>query len=275
MDRIFNVSKYLTQNAEQLASEIVPEIIQRFKVDIPKDEVGKAISMYTEFLGFLGESLTTNEEKVPDRLIEWSKENGEREAAYEGRISDIIIRYPDTRLVFTDRIMNISVEHGLTIEEVVSIIKRVNYLLDISINETVFAYERLSDKILQYTRAELNELSAPVVPIQDDIAVLPLIGSIDYDRAKLIMEKVVPKIAQLKVECLIIDFSGIASLDAEIAKYIFDIHSVLRLLGVKSIATGVRSDLAQKVVTGGIDLSSIETYATVKQAIESLKQYSA
>jgi rsbT co-antagonist protein RsbR len=156
-------------------------------------------------------------------------------------------------------------------DEVILLIKRVNLILDISINETVFAFERFSELLLEKAQEEVNELTAPVVPIQDGIAVLPLIGSIDFDRAKLIMEKVVPKIKNLQIECLIMDFSGIVNIDAQIAKYVFDIRNVLRLVGVNTIASGVRPDLAQQAVTEGIDLTSVPTFADVKQAIESLE----
>lgn len=271
MNSISTVAKYLTENAQSLAIEIVEDIIYRIKLEIPKEEIEQAIIMYVGFLGFLGSSITCNEDKVPEGLMTWSKKNGEREASLSGKISDIIIRYPVTRVVFTERITEIGVAHGLSVEEVAFIIKRINYMLDISINETILAFERLKDKIIKRAQEEVNELSAPVVPIQDGIAVLPLIGSIDSNRARHLLEKVVPKIAQLKVECLIVDFSGIVFIDTTVANHIFKIYDVLRLLGIGITVTGIRPELAQTVVSGGIDFSSIKTFAHVKQAIENIK----
>nr|WP_286182776.1 STAS domain-containing protein [Bacillus sp. ISL-55] len=117
---------------------------------------------------------------------------------------------------------------------------------------------------------EVDLLSTPVVPVQENVSVLPLVGKMDYDRARLIMERAIPLVAKQKVQCLIIDFSGIVTIDATIAKHIFDIHNVLRLLGVDSIATGMRPELAQAAVEGGVDFSNINTFATVKQAIDSI-----
>jgi rsbT co-antagonist protein RsbR len=70
-------------------------------------------------------------------------------------------------------------------------------MLDISINETIQAFERRKDKIIKEAQEEVNELSAPIVPIQDGMAVLPLIGAIDTNRAKYLLEKVVPNISRL------------------------------------------------------------------------------
>ncbi|CAM3391839.1 STAS domain-containing protein [Cytobacillus oceanisediminis] len=271
MEPIQKVSAYLTQNAETLSEEIVAEIVSRFGFEIPKQEFDAAVSMYIEFMKFLGTMIASSEDQVPEGLVEWSKGNGEQAAAMGGKISDIVTRYPDTRIVFTDRLRNIGKEHGLTADEVITIVKKVNYMLDISVNETVFAFERHTQKLIKETQTQVNELSATIVPIQDSIAILPLIGSIDYERAQIIIEKAVPKVNQLGIENLIIDFSGTVNIDIEIAKHIFDIRNILLLTGVNTIATGVRPDLAKKAVTLGIDLSSLEVYSTVQQAIKSIK----
>ena len=145
-------------------------------------------------------------------------------------------------------------------------------MLDISINETVFAFERQTSKLMKDVQAEVDILSTPVVPVQENIAVLPLVGKMDHDRARLILERAIPLVANQKIQSLIIDFSGIVTIDATIAKHIIDIHNVLRLLGVDSIATGMRPELAQAAVEGGVDFSNINTFATVKQAIDSINK---
>ncbi|MCJ7986707.1 STAS domain-containing protein [Priestia megaterium] len=140
-------------------------------------------------------------------------------------------------------------------------------MLDISINETIVVFEQVKDKIIQKAQQEVLKLSVPVVPIQDKTAVLPLIGSIDSERAEYILENVILKIIEMKVEYLIVDFSGILNIDSIAERYLFDIYSVLRLQGIEVVMTGIRPELAQTVVRNGIDFSSIKTYATVKQAI--------
>lgn len=272
MNSITAIASDLQQNSKAIAKEMVEEIIDKIGMEIPQPEIDQAIVAYTEYLGFLGESINKRDESTSETLIEWSRKNGEREAAKGGRISDILLRYPPTRLVFIDKMAEICLKHDVSILDLLWINKRVNSMLDISINETVFAFERQNDQLIKEVQDEVNILSAPVVPVQEDVAVLPLVGKMDHDRASLIMERAVPLVAKQKIQCLIIDFSGIVTIDATIAKHIFDIHNVLRLLGVDSIATGMRPELAQAAVEGGVDFSSIITFATVKQAIESINK---
>jgi rsbT co-antagonist protein RsbR len=270
VNSISAVANELQQNAKEIAKDMVEKIIEKIGLEIPQPEIDQAIAVYTGYLGFLGDSILCFDETTPDALLEWSRANGEREAAKGGRVSDIILRYPPTRLVFIDKMTEICLRHDLNIEDLIWINKRINSMLDISINETVFAFERQNADLMKEVQDEVNILSAPVVPIQENVAVLPLVGKMDHDRATLIMERAVPKVAEQKIQCLIIDFSGIVTIDATIARHIFDIHNVLRLLGVDSIATGMRPELAQAAVEGGVDFSSIKTFSTVKQAMESI-----
>lgn len=270
MNSILTVAEYLKENAKSLANELVEEIVGRFNFTISAEEIEQAKVAYFEFLGFLGSSITSKENEVPEGVIEWSKQNGEHEALLKGKISGIIMRYPDTRLVFIERFAQISIEHGLSVEEILIINKRINYVLDISIHETILAFERFTDTIIKQAQEEVYELSAPIVPIQAGIAVLPLIGSFGFERAEQLIQKAVAKVANLKADCIIIDFSGLITIDADVSGHIFNIHNVFRLLGIKVIITGLRPELAQTVVRRGIDLSYIDTYANVKQAIESM-----
>jgi rsbT co-antagonist protein RsbR len=266
------VANYLKENDELLANKIVDDIISKFGFQVSEAEIKQAKKVYAEFLAFLSDSLYCEEGSVPEKLLEWSRANGEQTAAKHHRISDILIRYTDTRMVFADFIMNISIAHDLGTEEVVQILKRVHYMLDLSINETVRAFERRSEEILSNTRNELLELSTPIVPIENGLAVLPLIGSIDSDRTEHLMNNVLPKIPALQIEYLIMDFSGIVTIDREVASHIFNVNRVLGLLGINVLVTGLRPELAISAVSEGINFSSIKTFANVKQAIESIKQ---
>lgn len=272
MKSITSVATYMVEHADFLAVEIVEGVINDAKLEISNLEKEQAIRMYNDLLVFFGESIIEcDKEGVPETLYIWSKRNAEEQVASGGEISEIIVRYPATRELITDILTKISLDFGLSIKEHSFILKRINAMLDISINETVFAFERLSTKIKAESQKEIARLSAPVVPIKDGVAVLPLIGIVDSFRATYIIETVIPKIAELKINYLIVDFSGILTIDEEVARYLYQIESVLRLLGSKTIVTGLRPELAQIVVNSGIDMSSIKTFAHLKHALESLK----
>ncbi|MDF2066495.1 PAS domain S-box protein [Bacillus sp. Cr_A10] len=120
---------------------------------------------------------------------------------------------------------------------------------------------------------EINDLSATVVPILNGIAILPLVGSIDEDRAIQILENVPLKVKNQSIECLIIDFSGIYNLDSLVTDYLFKLNSVLSLLGVRSIITGLRPSLALAAIQLDYKIETIPTMSSVKDALVSLGIY--
>lgn len=271
MTAVLTVSNHLTTNAEELALEIVNDVLNNMELEIPDLEKEQAIKMYVSFINFLAESLFTGSEDVPETLIEWSKNNARIQVTEGGEISEILLRYPPTREVFTDLVTNISKEFGLSLDELGFIIKQINKILDITMNETVFAFERLSEEYKEATKRELAELSAPIVLVKERVAVLPLIGLIDDYRSQYIMEHVVSKIAEQQIDIVIADFSGVLTIDTEIARHLHQIGQMLDLLGIKTLTTGLRPELAIVAVQSGISMSDITSFTNVKQALESIK----
>lgn len=114
---------------------------------------------------------------------------------------------------------------------------------------------------------QINELSATLVPFSNEISVLPLVGAIDEDRASQLLDDIPIKVQKQRIQCLIIDFSGTFNLDSLVADTLFKIVHVMSLLGVRSVITGLRPELAKLAVEQGFNLSSTHSMATVKDAI--------
>ena len=273
MNSIDKFSTFLINHAELIATDMINFNISKQEIEIPADYIQKAIAVNTEFLEFFSEILACeNDREAAEAFKEWSSKKVEKEeSSLVGKISSLIKPYADTRLLYNKRIASIIIEQDLSLEDAFKITNRLNHMLDISLTESVLTNEAYTEKINNERQRELNELSAPIVPVQDGVAVLPLIGSFDFDRAEYLLTKIIPRIPDHQIDLLIIDFSGILTIDTEVASHIFAVYDVLRLLGIDVIVTGIRPDLAQKSVSAGIDLSSFKSFANVKQAIKSMK----
>lgn len=274
MASLSKVVSYMVDHAKPLAKEVVEGVIHNMQLEIPEWEKEQAISMYIEFINFLGESLIESKEGVPEDVIVWSKRNAEQQVSSGKKISEIIVRYSPTRDVFTELIKRISLRFKLSTEETTIILNRINSMLDISLNETVFAFEDFTDKYREEAQREMAELSAPVVLIKEGVAVLPLIGTIDSYRSTYILEKVVPKIAEQQIDYLIVDFSGILTFNEKIASYLRQLRDMFELLGINMIVTGLRPDLVQTIVNKGMDMSSIRAFQYVKEALKNIEKMS-
>lgn len=265
-------AQFLSENAESISREIVNYSVSKIEIAFPQEIIDKSIDTNAEFLKFLGSTLKFSNEEVEPRFIEWLiKQETPEDAQYIEELSSLIKPYADTRQLLIKILSQFCMDHGLTTEEVINVTSRLSYFLDISITETILKRERKTKETEEKQNQKITELSSPIIPIQNGMAVLPIIGDIDVEKSEFIMNRVIPRVTELKIECVIIDFSTIASIDTEIAARIFTIYDVLRLLGINAVFTGIRTDLVSRIIKSGINFSSIKTYATLQQALQDIR----
>lgn len=113
----------------------------------------------------------------------------------------------------------------------------------------------------------LLELGSPIIPITNNVGVLPLVGDLDEDRAENIMESVPQKCNKEHISHLFIDFSGVTVLNETVVHYIYNLVDVLRLLGIKTSFSGIGPKSAMLSVQMGINLKRVYSYNTLQQAL--------
>ncbi|NTW02033.1 MAG: AAA family ATPase, partial [Oscillochloris sp.] len=125
----------------------------------------------------------------------------------------------------------------------------------------------LQEEVIRGQAATLAELSTPLIPITDRIMVMPLIGTMDSQRAQQVLSTVLQGAAERRAEVVIMDITGIPVVDTAVANSLVHAAQSLRLLGAKIIITGIRPEVAQTLVGLGIDLSLLTTLATLQMGI--------
>ncbi|WOV83592.1 STAS domain-containing protein [Sporosarcina jeotgali] len=129
-------------------------------------------------------------------------------------------------------------------------------------------YFTLMTTRLSAQQSLIDELSSPIIKINENIGILPLVGDIDTERAKAILEVVPAKCIKTDIIKLFIDLSGVSIIDTMVANQIYEVIQVLDLLGVKSTITGIRPEIAQTSIQLGLDFSTIETHSSLQQALK-------
>jgi rsbT co-antagonist protein RsbR len=114
----------------------------------------------------------------------------------------------------------------------------------------------------------LQELSTPLIPVFEKISVLPLVGTIDTERAKFIMENLLSGVVKHRADVVLIDITGVPVVDTMVAHHIIQAADAVRLVGSKCMLVGIRPEIAQTIVNLGIDLNQIITTSTLRKGIE-------
>jgi PAS domain S-box-containing protein len=126
------------------------------------------------------------------------------------------------------------------------------------------------EEIIRAQAVALAELSTPLIPITEDVMVMPLVGSVDSRRAQQVIETLLSGIAESKARVAILDITGVSVVDTQVADALIRAAQAVRLLGAQVMLTGIRPEIAQTLVGLGADLSSIVTHGTLRSGIASV-----
>lgn len=132
---------------------------------------------------------------------------------------------------------------------------------------------RLQEEVIRAQAAALVERSTPLIPITDDVLVMPLIGTIDRERGQSVLEIALQGAHERRARVTILDVTGVPSLDAAAVAVITGAAHALRLLGVAVVLSGVRPQVARSLVDLDVSLAGIVTRGTLQAAIEFALQH--
>jgi PAS domain S-box-containing protein len=121
---------------------------------------------------------------------------------------------------------------------------------------------------LKRQRDEIMELSTPVIQVWDRVLALPIIGTLDSGRAARLTEALLEKISEQQAEVVILDISGVPTVDTLVAQHLLKTVQAATLMGATSILSGVRPETAQAIVHLGIDLGRLRSRNTLREALQ-------
>lgn len=127
--------------------------------------------------------------------------------------------------------------------------------------------EMLQVQVIEAQQAALRELSTPLIPIAEDVVVMPLIGSMDSSRAEQVLDTLLEGVSQYQASSAILDITGLPVVDTQVASVLLQAARAVRLLGAEVILTGIGPEVAQTLVSIGADLSTITTPGTLQSGI--------
>jgi len=129
-----------------------------------------------------------------------------------------------------------------------------------------FVQER--ERIIREQQEAIRELSTPVLQVRERLLILPIIGVIDPQRARQLTEQLLRGIRANRAKVVVIDITGVPSVDSGVANHLVQTVDASRLMGATVIVTGLSSEIAQTLVTIGVDLTKMKTVGDLQGGIE-------
>jgi rsbT co-antagonist protein RsbR len=129
-----------------------------------------------------------------------------------------------------------------------------------------FVEER--ERVIREQQAAIRELSTPVLQVRDRLLILPIIGVLDSQRARQLTEQLLHAIRENRAKVVVIDITGVATIDLAVANNLVQTVKACRLMGASAIITGLSSRIAQTLVDLGVDLSTMQTVGDLQGGLE-------
>lgn len=266
------IGEKIVQNNFTLAQNVAD--IQDAKYTQRLEEGGLPLSERVEhraeIIGYLGMALYEDLDGVSKNVTAWAEKAVHLAIQYNVPLSDFLRAISTYRTVIWNAFTEELEQRQFTPITMLDVSKIIDPLLDKMSNIAGEMYEEHNHKLMKIAYTALEELSVPVVPIAEGIAVIPLVGEIDTHRSKLIMDISLNEGTRLKLKHIILDISGVPVIDTMVADKIFQIVEALRLTGIETIVTGIRPETAQTIVALGLSFSDIKTRANMQQALKEL-----
>jgi len=127
---------------------------------------------------------------------------------------------------------------------------------------------RLREEVIRVQEALLEQLSTPLIPLNRQVVLMPLVGEIDAGRARRMLETLLRGLEQTRAPAAIIDITGVTVVDAHVADTLVRAAQAARLLGTEVILTGIRAGVARSLVRLGVSLERIHTRKTLQEGID-------
>jgi rsbT co-antagonist protein RsbR len=143
----------------------------------------------------------------------------------------------------------------------------INELAHLDIGVVVDTYTTLEKEVIESQSRALMEMSTPVTEIWKGILLLPIVGIVDSKRAQDIMNAALAQITETHARIFILDISGVGVVDTAVANHLVKITKATRLMGCESMISGVSPAIAQTIVELGIDVGTVKTTATMRDAL--------
>ncbi|WP_437811122.1 PAS domain-containing protein [Sorangium sp. So ce1078] len=122
-------------------------------------------------------------------------------------------------------------------------------------------------ELIERQQQVIRDLGTPIIEVWDSVLTLPMVGVVDSKRAADVMDDLLAAIVDKRARFAILDLTGVEVVDTKTASYLIELVRAIRLLGAEGVITGIRSNVAQTMVSLGLDLSGIATVGNLRAGL--------
>lgn len=141
-------------------------------------------------------------------------------------------------------------------------LQQVNARLEEQVRARTEALTRIANQ-----EEMIRALFTPIIRVWEQVLVLPIIGDLDPRRGGEIMHNLLHAVVDSQCTFVVLDLTGVKTVDGETADHLIQINRAVRLLGAECLLSGISSSLAQAILAQRLDLRDLVSFSTLYAAL--------
>lgn len=129
-------------------------------------------------------------------------------------------------------------------------------------------YVEAREHTIEQQQREMSELPTPVLKLKAGLILIPVVGTLDAVRARNLTVALLEGIRHYQARAVVLDITGVSDIDSAVANHLIQAMQAARLMGAKSVLTGVSSDVAMSLVKLGVGKADLHTAGNLESAIQ-------
>lgn len=271
MSFVHSTGQLIIDNQLELSKGISKALDKRYTTFLQESQLeDEPVTQWrAQLLQYIGEAITYSSiDSVMDKVTEWARTTSIAAVNYGVAIDQLLMTIKFYRKAVWDFIKENTMYQNENHDDLLIIGQVIDSVLDLTSHIFGVTFVEHHKQTLKLAHKEKLAISTPIVSLSQNIAILPLIGEIDIERAEILLESTLNKCSELGNTVLIVDLSGVAIIDTFVANKLFMLTSSLKLIGVTPIITGIRPGNAVAMLNLGICFKEIQTFGSLKQVLQ-------
>ena len=113
----------------------------------------------------------------------------------------------------------------------------------------------------------VQSLEVPIIPLRDGMIVVPLLSYLDQQRMDAIEQRVLAFIKAHKSHTVILEMTGVPTIDSYAARRLMKMARSIRLLGAEAVLSGLHPDIAMVLSRLDIDFKEIQVFISIQDVL--------
>ena len=130
------------------------------------------------------------------------------------------------------------------------------------------AFVSANEQVINRQQQAIRELSTPVLQLRDGLLILPMVGTLDQPRLVQLRAELLEGVRRRRARVVVLDVTGVPGIDSSAANELIAAVAGVRMMGAEVIVSGLSAEIAQTLVTVGIDLAQVVSAGDLQSGIE-------